>query len=398
MRTSQSEEFEVVVLGAGIAGLLLASELAANHKVLVIERQSEIYSSKYWLTDEGCAEQHSELQPYIDNKYDHIDFIAYNETSYRCSGKYLLWDTERLIAHLRSVVTAQGGIILPGHTFYSYRLEKDGIKIFANDLVISAKLAIDCMGYRSPIIYAKGVVDILGYYLLYGATFPAAQKIDPVGLHNLSLSSQPGYVEAFPTRDNRLHLILILPVSSARAVTSLREEFDFIINRSPYRHAIAHSSGRQEFLGGIIPVGVVRRNALDRLFFFGEAGQSNPAATATALTRMLYTYKSIAAEISLKIKADRLTARDLDGQELSAISKFDRRFQVALFRDVLRWNSDKFLNLVEEMIRNKNDDIVNSIMFGQASSAFKLGTVKELISQKSGHILRNAIKALAGSN
>lgn len=399
MRPDKTEEFDVVVLGAGIAGLLLASELATRHRVLVIEKQSEVRAPKYWLTDEDCTRQNSELLSCIDVRYEHIDFVAYDNTSYRCSGKYILWHTERLLAHLTSTITSHGGVILPGHTFYSYQSDKAKITIFANDSAFSAKLAIDCMGYGSPIIYAKGIVDILGYYLLYGATFPAAREIDPVGLHNLSLSSRPGYIEAFPTGDNRLHLILILPTPAARPVTTLREEFSFIINRSPYRNAIRSHSTGGEFLGGIIPVGTLRRRALNRLFFFGEAGQSNPAASATALTRMLYAYKFVAAELSSRIEADFLTARDLGAQELSPIRRFDRSFQTSLFRDILRWDSDKFLELVEEMIRTDKAEIVNGIMFGQIDppSLTSVDTIRRLIFQRSANIARHSLKGLAKS-
>ena len=397
MRPHNTEEFEVIVLGAGIAGLLLASELALHHKVLVIEKQPEIRSHKYWMTDEECTAGNAEILPFVAAKYNHIDFIAYNGESYRCAGNYLLWDTERLISYLEALVTSRGSVILPGHTFYSYKLQKHKITIFANDLAASAKLAIDCMGYGSPIIYAKGIIDILGYYLLYGGTFTAAEKIDPVGLHNMSLSSKPCYVEAFPA-GNKLHLILILPTSSAKAVSSLREEFDFVVNRSPYRRAIQPISGKREFLGGIIPVGTLRRRALDRLFFFGEAGQSNPAATATALTRMLYSYQAVASELSSRIKTDCLSAKDLGEQELSAIRQFDQNFQLALFREILKWDSDKFLALVQEMARTDNHDIVNNIMFGQTlGSAFNAKTIAQLLSRKSSNILRNLLQGLAKS-
>ena len=398
MRPEKTEEFEVVVIGAGIAGLLLASELATHHRVLVLEKQPEVRSQKYWLTDSGCIKHSPELIPCIDIKYQHIDFIAHDQTAYRCHGDYILWKTENLLLHLRRTFESRGGKILKGHTFYSYKAGQSEVTIFANDLAISASLAIDCMGYASPIIYAKGVIDILGYYLLYGATFQATRTIDPIGLHNLSISAKPRYIEAFPTNDNRLHLILIMPTGSIAPTSTLREEFSFIINRSPYRNVIHAPQGGSEFLGGIIPVGILRRQALDRIFFFGEAGQSNPAATATALTRMLYTYKSIASLLSAKLASDHLMARDLQGKEFDPISHFDRQLQVALFRDILIWNSDKFREIVQEMIRTDNHDIVNGIMFGDlfAPAYLGLGSIYRLLARRSKNIMLNLAKGLSG--
>ena len=395
MNATIDDSYEVVVLGGGIAGLLIASELAQRHKVVVLEKQAKIWSPKYWLTDEGSLACNSSLSKSVDSIYQHIDFIAYDGSSYRCPGRYILWDSQSLLDELAGRITRAGGTILTGHTFFSYRCNAGKIEVMANSSTFRAQLVVDCMGYQSPLIYAKGVIDIAGYYLMYGATFAAREVVDPVGLHNLVVNSDPGYVEAFPAQNDRLHLVIIKAARSLKPAASLREDFSFLVNRSPYSRFIRRPA-EPSFLGGIIPVGRLRRAALDRMFFFGEAGQVNPPATATALTRMLYTYRSISSHLSRCIEAGSLSGRDLSHVPVQPISAFDRRLHEKLFGEILRWNSDRFAQIVREMDRTDDPDLVNSIMFGQLSPSKAVSVVKRLLGRRSFNILRYTMGGFLG--
>lgn len=383
-----SGQYDVVILGGGIAGLLLASELSSRHKLLLLEKGAAAASTKYWLTDRESADVNPELVSAIDMRYEHLDFIAFDQSSYRCRGEYVLWNTERLTSHLRSKINVNGGLVVTDSRFYGYNLRPDRVTIMANSESYDARLAIDCMGYGSPIIYAQGVVDILGYYLLYGATLPLARPLDPVGLHNLILSKNPGYIEAFPTSTGTVHIILIQAVRDFRPVSVLRDDFNFIVKRSPYSQYL-DVDGEREFLGGIIPTGRLKRRALDRIFFFGEAGQANPAATATALTRMLRNYKQTAQFLAERIDANQLSSRYLENAP-APTSRFNRNMQANLFKSILSWDSSAFSRIVREMTAANNDQLVNDIMFGDLPES------KSVIAKTAFQLLRSGSRQILG--
>jgi 2-polyprenyl-6-methoxyphenol hydroxylase-like FAD-dependent oxidoreductase len=355
---------EVVVLGAGVAGLLIASELAGLHEVLVLEQAAAIPSTKFWLTDRGSADANPELAPAIDSAYSTMAFTAYEGTSYLVPGDFCMWDSNRLLAALTTKLTRRGGRIEFGQRFYSLGTDDGKASVYVNDRRIDSRLVIDCMGGGSPIIYAKGIVDVIGFYLLYGATFPLRGTLVPVVLHNLMLSHQPGWIEAFPTSDERLHLVLIVPTAQLRPASDLKADFTFIATKSPYAEFIDASGHERRFLGGVVPVARMRRRALDRLFFFGEAGQVNPAASATALTRMLYNHRLIAAHLSDCLRAGDTSAQALSRHGAPAVGPFNERLQRALFRSILRWNSDDYLRIVRELIAMDDPEFVNHLMFG----------------------------------
>ena len=221
-------------------------------------------------------------------------------------------------------------------------------------------------------------------------------ELMPVALHNLTLSSHPTYVEAFPTSDGHLHIVLIIPGRQLRPASDLKPEFDFVVSKSPYSHYIVDASDRA-FLGGIIPVVRLRRRALDRLFLYGEAGQVHPAATGTALTRMLLSYRDVAAYIGDLLERDHLSASDLANAP-GAISRTNQAIQLALFRDILRWSSRRFRNIVVEATRLGDHALINQLFFGNfdTSAAGVAKIVKTLVRAQNWTLLSAVTNGLMG--
>lgn len=86
----------IVVCGAGISGLLIASELSKSVEVTVLERSSEAAcSNKFWLTSKNALDQNVEFDDCIDSEWQSMDFIANNRQLFTVYGDYLLWDTKK---------------------------------------------------------------------------------------------------------------------------------------------------------------------------------------------------------------------------------------------------------------------------------------------------------------
>lgn len=359
---SSRTNYDVVILGAGVAGLLLASELSRVASVLVLERNGRASMTKYWVTTEDALRRNPDLASAADLAFTSMDFIACDGATYRSEGSYRLWNTAALTRLLLRRTEEQGGVVAFDQTFYSYARGRTGLTIMADSERITARLAIDCMGHQSPIIMAEGCGRIAGYYLLHGATFPMTGTLMPVALHNLALNEHAAYVEAFPTSEGQLHIVLIMPTRQLRPTTNLAADFEFIVRKSPYSNFIADPYKRS-FLGGIIPVVRIKQRAMDRLFFYGEAGQVHPAASGTALTRMLLSYREVAAFLADRLHHDRLAGRELSDAP-GKIGRVNQAIQLALFRDILRWSSSRFRTIVIEADRLRNHQLMNELFFG----------------------------------
>src|SRR5207248_3197481 len=146
------------------------------------------------------------------------------------------------------------------------------------------------------------------------------------------------------------HAAIILPSRKYKPDRSIKAELLFILRKSHYAEQVIWepSEPRKNYFG-IVPVGHLHTPALDRIAFFGEAGQSNPAATATALTRMLLVYQDLAESIALCVKQDTLSRRDLTRSMPGSMTGMNRAFQEILFDSLLTFNSDDWRSLVHEM-------------------------------------------------
>jgi len=132
------------------------------------------------------------------------------------------------------------------------------------------------------------------------------------------------------------------------------------------------------------------------MFFFGEAGQFNPAASATALTRLLHTYRETAARLSQRLSEDRLSASDLGKARLAPLSPLNERIQRALFRDILTWNSDGFAAVIQELKRTGDSELVNDLMFGTVcySRALTPKRIMRLAANRSRFLARTFLRGV----
>ncbi|HXD30595.1 MAG TPA: lycopene cyclase family protein [Pyrinomonadaceae bacterium] len=365
---------DVVVAGGGVAGLLIASALASKCSVVLLEQHDSVPRNKYWLTDAQAARDNPQLQSCVDRHYDFMDFVAYDGLRATVNGDYSLWDTEKLIGKLEQDLNDAGATVLTGHTLYTFSQTREAIVVRANSLEIKAKLLIDCMGFGSPIVGAKSIATIKGYYIVHGCEVLVKGDVRPIGLDNVVINKYPAFFELFPTSRGTAHAAIILPSHQYKPSRSIKSELMFILRNSHYASQIALDSTQvPKSYFGIVPVGRLRTPALDRILFFGEAGQANPATTATALTRMLFVCRPLAASILDCLEHDKLGKSDLLNSIPRYMTPMNRLFQEMLFDSILSFNSDDFRRLVEDL-RHYPADVVNDLIFAK----FKFGKTRNL--------------------
>jgi flavin-dependent dehydrogenase len=395
------EPVDVVVAGGGVAGLLIASALAPSFSVVLLEQQPSIPRNKYWLTDDESATLNPDLERHVDARYRFLDFIAYDGLKARIHGSYALWNTDALTSHLAASVEASGGRILTDHRFFAFSYERRWIVLRANSLTIRSRILIDCMGFGSPIVGAKDVARITGYYVMHGCEVRTRAAVDPIGLDNVILNRRPTYFELFPTSRGTAHAAIILPSRHYRVDRTIKVDLNFILERSHYRDAIEYDrreAGPAYY--GIIPVGRLKRVALDRIVFFGESGQSNPAASATGLTRMLRTYRAVATALSDCLRRDAVDGGSLVAAIPPAMSPANRLFQECLFESLLDFNSDRYRQLVLEL-RQCPDEIVYDLIFANLEFASRkgirltLGALSRPVGLLGRNVLLSAVRRLA---
>ena len=288
-----------------------------------------------------------------------MDFIAYNRSKFTAKGLYILWNTKKLEDYLIGIINANGSKVLYEHRFYSYEITKDSIRSYANALVFDSHILIDCMGYSSPIVSSANAVNILGYHHLYGRTMKLNKPINPVAVDNVLISGAPSYLEVFPKSDGTANVVLIAPAKGISSLERLESDFNFIVSDTHYREVLSPLHGG-EALRGVVPIGKVRKRALDRILFYGEAGQIHPAASCTCLNKLLLGYKEAASRVKQRIDSGRVSADDLK-DVIPRLSGFAQRFNQNLFKQMSRLTSHQgaaFVELLQCLDHKSLDDLI----------------------------------------
>lgn len=355
--------YDVTICGAGISGLLMASELSKSSSVVVLEKSGRPQcSNKFWLTTRQALDDNPEFSECIDSEWDAMDFIAYNRSKFTARGLYILWNTKKLEDYLIGLINANGSKVLYDHRFYSYEIKKHSIRSYANAFSFDSHLLIDCMGYSSPIVSSANAVNILGYHHLYGRTMNLNKPINQVAVDNVIISGTPSYLEVFPKSDGTANVVLIAPARSISSLEKLESDFNFIVSDTHYAEVLSPLDGC-ETLHGIVPIGKVRKQALNRILFYGEAGQIHPAASCTCLNKLLLGYKKVASRIKQSIDLDRVSADNLK-HVVPRMSGFAQRFNRNLFRQMSHLTSHQGASFVE-LLQCFDEKSIDDLIFGE---------------------------------
>ena len=353
-------DYDVTICGAGISGLLMASELSKLYSVVVLEKAHRSqYSNKFWLTRRECLEINPDLAACVDSEWNELDFVANSRSKFTVKGSYVLWDTKKLESHLVEAIEANGSQILYQHRFYSYACTDGHVLVYANTSAFRSSLLIDCMGYSSPVVSSARAVSMLGYHHLFGRTMQLKCPINPIAADNVLLSGSPSFLEVFPKSDGTANVVLIAPAKTARSLDTLAGDFNFIVNDTHYSDILAPLANATP-LYGVVPIGKVRKRALNRVLFFGEAGQTHPAASCTCLNKLLLGFREAADRVSQRIESNRLSAIDLE-DVMPQMRKFAQRFHQNLFRQLGTWTSDQgqaFVDLLHCLDQKSLDDLI----------------------------------------
>jgi flavin-dependent dehydrogenase len=355
---------DVVVAGGGVSGLLIATALAPYCSVVLLEQSDSLPQNKYWLTDEKALSENPHLATCVDRRYDSLDFVAYDGLTARVRGKYCLWDTKRLIQQLAQELSRHGVKVLTGYRLYSVSDNRHGILVRANAEALHARLLIDCMRFGSPLVGAKNIASIAGHYIMYGSEVEIRGDPAPIALDNVIIDRHPAFFELFPTSKGTGHAGIILPSRQYRIDRSLKGDLHFILKKSHYSEHVVWNPRPEKSYFGIIPVGRLQQPVLDRIVFFGEAGQANRAASATGLARMLRTYRELAASIVDCLHQDTLRRKELLRAIPRHMTRMNRIFQETLFESLLSFDSDDFLRLVRDL-KQYPDDVINDLVFAE---------------------------------
>lgn len=303
------ENYDVIVIGAGPAGLLIAKELSKKHKVLVLEKNKLGETNKSWVTYKDRWEKMGFPKSYITSGYDTWHFPMFVDgiaTESIAKGPFVAFDAKRLLEYLIKEDKKLGITFKDKTPFEKYVKTNDGVLV--NDKY-SSKVIVDCGGNGSPILRNSNLINFEIYLNCYGAHVDFEDVQENYNVYH-----------CHETKDKDVFEFLgVTRVAPKRLFLLYFRYSHELMDKTYYKKRFQHFVKQYGFSKGkvaewkVFPYssGELKSRSLDNVFLFGDAGMFAPGFAGMGFNEILRQHKVIAKHISKCLTTNKLSATDL---------------------------------------------------------------------------------------
>ena len=144
--------FDVIIAGAGPAGLSLASVLSQNHKVCVFDKNKIGSTTKSWASFRDLIEKLDLGDSIINNRIEALEFGHYLGAKWVFKDIYCQLNEPKLLEIFTSRCKKENITFISSFEINTFQKIENGVEICKGNDKFRAKLLIDCMGADSPIV------------------------------------------------------------------------------------------------------------------------------------------------------------------------------------------------------------------------------------------------------
>ncbi|TNF23611.1 MAG: FAD-dependent oxidoreductase [Deltaproteobacteria bacterium] len=345
--------YDVIIVGAGPAGLSLAVELAEHVRVLVLERAPFGHTAATWYSYGDRVRDHG-LDDAVAFRTDRLVFVSPNH-KHEMFDDCVVLDHGKVLDIWLERARARGAELVHGE-YLGHDVDASGVTVRSSAGEHRGRLLVDCTGPFSPIVAAHDLIVRKDAWVLAGARvrLPAGEVPLEIGYYPLGDDANT-YLGIHPFNDTERNVYVFQGQSDTLGdPAALQPLFDATLaERFPTAELVAPISGS-------IVSGVLRKYALERVVFFGAAGMMNPEAIGMGFNEILRQVRGFAAGLRGALADERLGAAALHRVAMAARDReamyFQRiigAFSLHFVKSEAKWDGGvKWLNSLGAESRN----------------------------------------------
>lgn len=339
---------DVIVVGGGPAGLLLAGKLGPHLSVTLLERSRIGQTSKFWLTNERRLAKHDLLTAarYTATRATVGTFLgsfAYAE------GNFAVVDEAGLLNLLKDRCMRASVRIIENTKVLNVASDDRRLLLQTTSGPYQARLVIDASGGGSPFAATFRLHRLEGFYSVYGAHLKDLRLAseDIVGAHIVHFGHPTPLFEVIPTGPTSAFCVVFLASRNVVEPAKLNSIFQEHVEHNPFFKA-EQSIGTSDLKMGVIPIGSAAPRKVPGILPVGEAGMLQSPLLGAAFNEIL-EYGDLITEAVLTAFSKHRRGIVTPQVRFSILKAINDRIQLMLVRHLLDGTLDSFERLVRFM-------------------------------------------------
>ena len=185
-------DFDVVIVGAGIAGLIIANDLVKNYNVLLIEKKDSV-SYKSWICKKKILVD-NDLDMYIGTTFNKYYMKPNNNEKVYFSCNYVGVNDIDLMDDLVKRFVERGGTLKYNtECIDDKKVNKDKTSVITNNGIFTCRIIIDCSGYNSNLGLKHKLYKNALFHHIYGEIYNVNLDDSQINMLSVYEKNMPSY-------------------------------------------------------------------------------------------------------------------------------------------------------------------------------------------------------------
>ncbi len=164
-KTNIMEKYDIIIAGAGPAGLTAAVELSRKFKILILERRKPGTTSSTWYSYADRAKKY-DIEEAVTTRFDGIKFTSPTQSHFMKDDCVILDHNKVLQLWMERAIA--NGTVIRQETFRDYEYKDGGVLVKTGKGKYYVRLLIDAMGSGSKIIAKHNLIKRHDAWVIYG--------------------------------------------------------------------------------------------------------------------------------------------------------------------------------------------------------------------------------------